>query len=221
MYGFNMGSSPRSRATNEGWEFAKAWLGTALAFAVLQAGIRFNSNFASPQVQSTLIQALIVATLTAGIGIVLHELGHRVVARHYGAQAHFQANDQMLVISILMALAAGFLFAAPGAVYHSGYLTKRQNGLVAAAGPIVNMVLAILFLLAFILLRGSDLPEIVIQIMLAGYTINAWLGLFNMLPIGPIDGAKVLEWNTVAFGVLFVAGIALTFGLPRLLPYIF
>lgn len=202
---------------NELFEFAKAWLGTAFAFGVLQAGVRYDSNFGSPQVQAGLLRALAIAALTAGIGIVLHELGHRVVARHYGAQAHFRANDQMLVISILMAIGAGFLFAAPGAVYHSGNLTRRQSGFVAAAGPVVNMVLAIVFLAAIFAVRGSAVSVFAFETLLAGYQINAWLGLFNMLPLGPIDGAKVLQWNTAAFAVLFIIGVGLAFGVPRLL----
>jgi len=46
-----------------------------------------------------------------------------------------------------------------------------------------------------------------------GVAINAWLALFNMLPIGPLDGSKVLSWNPivwvgiVAVSVLFLAGV--------------
>ncbi len=68
--------------------------------------------------------------LTAGVAVILHEVAHRVVARHFGATAHFVANDGMLILSILIAF-AGFLFAAPGAVWHSGWLTqttKRSGG---------------------------------------------------------------------------------------------
>src|SRR4051794_29315651 len=178
---------------NETLEFAKAWLGTALAFAVLFS----HGNVASP----SFITVLLMAALTAGLGVILHELAHRVVARHYGATAHFVANDGMLILSIVIAF-GGFLFAAPGAVWHSGLLTRRQGGLVAAAGPVTNMILALLFVGALLVGVNADLPNLVMSGLLMGYYINAILGVFNMLPLGPIDGAKVLNWNMIVFGIL-------------------
>jgi Zn-dependent protease len=206
------GDNPTAR--NETLEFAKAWIGTALAFAVLFSGGRI----ASPQ----FVTLLILAALTAGIGVILHEVAHRVVARHFGATAHFVANDGMLILSIAIAF-AGFLFAAPGAVWHSGWLTKRQSGLVAAAGPVTNMVLALIFAVLFITLQ-STAPGLVVSGLRMGFLINALLGVFNMLPLGPIDGAKILNWNVGAFGVLFAIGAGIAFGLPRVfneLPTIF
>ncbi|CAA9302134.1 MAG: Uncharacterized Zn-dependent protease MJ0611 [uncultured Chloroflexia bacterium] len=206
------GDNPAAR--NETLEFAKAWIGTALAFAVLFSGGRI----ASPQ----FVTLLILAALTAGVGVILHEVAHRVVARHFGATAHFVANDGMLILSIAIAF-AGFLFAAPGAVWHSGWLTKRQSGLVAAAGPVTNMVLALIFAVLFITLQ-STAPALVVSGLRMGFLINALLGVFNMLPLGPIDGAKILNWNVGAFGVLFAIGAGIAFGLPRVfneLPTIF
>ena len=206
------GDNPTAR--NETLEFAKAWIGTALAFAVLFSGGRI----ASPQ----FVTLLILAALTAGVGVILHEVAHRVVARHFGATAHFVANDGMLILSIAIAF-AGFLFAAPGAVWHSGWLTKRQSGLVAAAGPVTNMVLALIFAVLFITLQ-STAPALVVSGLRMGFLINALLGVFNMLPLGPIDGAKILNWNVGAFGVLFAIGAGIAFGLPRVfneLPTIF
>lgn len=209
---FNTPETPAAR--NEPLEFAKAWIGTALAFAVLYSGGRI----ASPQ----FITLFILTALTAGIGVILHEVAHRVVARHFGATAHFVANDGMLILSIVIAF-AGFLFAAPGAVWHSGWLTKRQSGLVAAAGPVTNMVLALLFAVAYLAMRDAT-PGLLVSGLRMGFVINALLGVFNMLPIGPIDGAKILNWNAGAFGALFVIGAAIAFGLPRVvagLPTLF
>lgn len=203
------------RQRNELVEFAKAWLGTALAFAVLFSGAQ-RTNLAY-YLSSQFVTILILAALTAGLGVILHELMHRVVARYFGATAHFVANDGMLLISILIAF-TGFLFAAPGAVWHTGYLTKRQVGLIAAAGPITNMVLALLFVGALLLTRGGDVSPLILSGLVMGYYVNAILGAFNMLPFGPIDGAKVLNWSGIAFALLLATAIAIAFGLPRLIP---
>jgi len=194
---------------NEVVEFAKAWLGTALAFAVLFS----NGNITSPRFGTILL----IAALTAGLGVILHELAHRVVARHFGATAHFVANNGMLIMSIVIAF-TGFLFAAPGAVWHSGYLTKRQVGLIAAAGPVVNMVLAVLFVGGLVGLQDGNVSPLIIAGLNMGYFVNAILAVFNMLPFGPLDGAKVLNWSGVAFGGMLAVAVAIMFGLPRLLP---
>ncbi len=198
-------SSANLSQRNEAFEFIKAWVGTALAFAILYRNLPLS-----------FVTVLLIAGLTAGLGVILHELAHRVVARHFGATAHFVANDMMLLLSIMIAF-TGFLFAAPGAVWHSGWLTKRQVGLIAAAGPITNMVLAVLFLAALALVRAAGVSNIILFGLYIGFSINGLLGIFNMLPFGPIDGAKVLSWSGPAFGVLIGIAALIAFGLPRLL----
>jgi Zn-dependent protease len=190
---------------NDNFELLKAWAGTTLAFAVLRTG-------ASNLLSIDFVENLIVSAIVCGLAFVLHELAHRIVARNYGAEAHFVANNGWLLISIVIAF-AGFFIAAPGAVWHRGYLTKRQGGLIAVAGPATNLVLSVLFFAALLLiiilrLQASDL---VAKICLIGFSLNAWLGLFNMIPAGPFDGAKVLNWSPLVFGITIGVGVLLTF----------
>ncbi len=214
-YGY---SNQQMRRPNELLEFAKAWLGTALAFAVLFGGVRLGNVevVTSPR----FLQLLLLAALTAGVGVILHELAHRVVARSFGAEAYFVANDGMLVLSVIMALAMGFLFAAPGAVWHRGATSQRQLGLIAAAGPIVNIVLALLFGVAIMVGREAGVSPFILTGLAMGYLINGLLAVFNMLPFGPLDGAKVLAWNGLVFGVLIAIAAGIAFGLPRVFPFL-
>lgn len=194
-----------SRGTNDNIELLKAWAGSTLAFAVVQTG-------ASNLLSMSFAQNLIISAIVCGMAFVLHELAHRVVARGYGAEAHFIANDQWLLLSIVIAF-AGFFIAAPGAVWHRGYLTARQSGLIALAGPATNLVLSVLFLvglLAMAMLR-LPLPNLLLITMFIGFKFNAWLGLFNMIPAGPFDGAKVLAWNWQVFAVTVAIGVGLAF----------
>jgi Zn-dependent protease len=194
---------------NDNVELFKAWAGTSLAFAVATTG---PNNLLTGAFAINLVIAMIVA----GVGFVLHELAHRVVARGYGAEAHFIANNGWLLISIVLAF-TGFFIAAPGAVWHRGYLTPRQGGLIALAGPVTNLVLSVVFLLALIGLvaSGVPVPEIVLNVCFIGFKFNAWLGLFNMIPAGPFDGAKVLAWDWRVFAVTVAVGILLTFVLSN------
>jgi Zn-dependent protease len=56
-------------------------------------------------------------------------------------------------------------------------------------------------------------PDWLFSLCYVGFAFNAWLGLFNMIPAGPFDGAKVLAWNPVVFGVTVGIGVLLAFGL--------
>jgi Zn-dependent protease len=190
--------------TNDNFELLKAWAGTTLAFAILQSGGTLLSR--------SFLTDLLISAIVCGLAFVLHELAHRVVARHYGAEAHFLANNGMLLVSILIAF-LGVFFAAPGAVWHRGYLTKRQSGLIALAGPATNMILSVLFLLGLIVFSaGSTNPlDWTLLLCIIGFKLNAWIGLFNMIPAGPFDGAKVLNWNVVVFGITVAIGVVLAF----------
>lgn len=191
---------------NDTIELVKAWAGTSLAFAIyLLGGQVLNPIF---------FYGLAIAAVTTGIGFLFHELAHRIVARRFGAEAHFVANNAWLLISIALAFLRVFI-AAPGAVWHRGYLTPRQGGLIALAGPAVNLVIALLFLVGFYTLPpGANILGIGLrEICQIGYRINAWLGLFNMIPAGPFDGAKVLNWDWRVFAVTVTIGLLLTFGI--------
>jgi len=159
-----------------------AWIILGLAFANLLEGLAPRPIF--------------VALFTAGIGFLLHELAHKLVAQNYGLEAEFIANYKMLAFA-LFASFAGFIFAAPGAVYSRGLRSSAQQLWISAAGPITNIVLAILFLVV---------PG---EIGSYGHTINVWLALFNMIPIGGLDGQKILESSKPVFAVL----VALSAGL--------
>jgi Zn-dependent protease len=143
----------------------------------------------------------------------LHELAHKVVAVQYGQVAAFRADYGMLALAIGGAL-AGIFFAAPGAVYHRGRITTRQNGLVAVAGPVTNLVLAVLFAIPFLLVGGF-----VGEVARLGVLVNLFLAAFNMIPFGPLDGKTVKAWDTGVFALVLsvsaagLVGFLLSFGL--------
>lgn len=190
--------------SNDNFELLKAWAGTTLAFAI----VRSPSNILS----TTFLTNLLISGVVCGLAFVLHELAHRIVARNYGAEAHFVANNGLLLISIVIAF-VGFFIAAPGAVWHRGYLTTRQGGLIALAGPVTNLALAALFFiaLAVLLIGRIATPEWTYQLCYIGFALNGWIGLFNMIPAGPFDGAKVLNWSPLVFGITVAIGILLVF----------
>ena len=98
----------------------------------------------------------------------------------------------------------GFVFAAPGAVHIRGRISNNQHGKIASVGIVMNLVLAVLFILLGLL------GGIFAMIGAYGATINAWLGLFNLIPFGRFDGFVVFRWNKWVYAVLIiVSGILL------------
>jgi len=191
-----------------------AWLALGVAFAVFFAG---GGAAASRLLTSGgFLLAVVVSLLTAGVGFLLHELAHKVVAVRYGQLAEFRADYGMLFVAVMGAL-VGFIFAAPGAVYHRGRVSERELGLIAVAGPVTNLALAVVFLPPLLagLGGGSDLLTLVGS---RGVLINVFLAAFNMLPFGSLDGKTVFDWSTVAFLAVFVPALALTVGGFLLLP---
>ena len=150
----------------------------------------------------TFLLFLPIAFLTVGLGFVLHEIGHKFVAQKYGFYAEFRRSDKGLMLGIVTAL-MGFLFFAPGAVMigsPTGYITEEENGKISIAGPLVNIVLALIFLgihLSIEPLVTLSNNTMVYQYPIAwiGFSINSFLALFNLLPIPPLDGSKVISWN--------------------------
>lgn len=152
-----------------------------------------------------------IVLIGVGSGFVLHELAHKFVAVRFGAFARYQAWGFGLGLALLMALVTrgAFVFAAPGAVYiYSPYITRRQNGLISIAGPLTNLLLGFAFLAFGILSPRDSYAEL---LGFSAASVNFFLGFFNMLPIPPLDGSKVLAWSWMAWLALITPLALMTF----------
>ncbi len=186
-------------------DFALAWLALGVAFTFfLNPQLVQQIQFGVVRT-SVILEAFTLSMITVGTGFLLHELAHKVAAIRFGQSAEFRADYGMLGLAVVAGL-AGFLFAAPGAVHHRGRITKRQNGLIALAGPLVNVALAVIFAIPALFATGF-----VGEVGSLGLIINVLLAGFNMIPFGPLDGRTVLDWSVTVFAVVFVptAGIGI------------
>lgn len=158
-----------------------------------------------------------IMLLAVGPAFLLHEIGHKIVAKHYGCWAEFRADPKGLRFGLILAAVLGIVFMAPGAVMVAGLVTRKQNGHIAIAGPLVNLGLFLIGIPLWGLVFGisgiTSPSEVLVgakiswqgMIWMAAQfwlSANLVLGMFNMLPFGPLDGVKVKAWSDQAYFAL-------------------
>ncbi|MBI2085504.1 MAG: site-2 protease family protein [Candidatus Aenigmarchaeota archaeon] len=172
---------------------------------IITASIALIFIFSYPEFLSD-ASILVVSAMAIATGFVLHELSHRLIANKFGVEARFRIWRNGLIMALLLAVVTNgsFVFAAPGAVVINNFrfsfrqgmrpLGKREYGIISAAGPVTNLVLALIFLAIH-----SIVP---LNAFVYATSINVSLALFNMIPIPPLDGSKVISWDPAAWAVI-------------------
>jgi Zn-dependent protease len=157
--------------------------------------------------------ALVVALLVLSLGI--HEAAHAWVALQCGDPT---ARDlgritlnpvphidpfMTILLPLLMLFSSGGRFMFGGAKpvpvnYYNLRHPLRDMALVAIAGPLSNFLLAAFFFLSWkvvVLELGVWRPEMVgAQVLWQAIRVNLLLAAFNLLPIPPLDGSRVMTW---------------------------
>ena len=145
---------------------------------------------------------------------LFHEFGHRQVAKHFGLQTKFRLltfGMLLTVVGLLTGISTLILgttalptLALPGAVVVLG-LDKidRKTGLCKVAGPLVNLVYGIILLfVSFMIPRNLYPLNLFIGV---AASLNFMLGLFNMIPIGILDGQNIFKWNKGVYVIVFIS----------------
>jgi len=137
------------------------------------------------------------AILVSAPAVILHELAHKFTAIFYGYSATFQAfysSTFTLILAaisiILKTIGSPFILIVPGFVQIPLISDSVAYRLIAFAGPFINLSL---FLIAHLTLNYSkNLKKNQMIFLAITKQINLWLFIFNMLPLPPLDGSKVL-----------------------------
>ena len=159
---------------------------------------------------ANLVQTVLIYALPVLFAITIHEAAHGYVARYLGDNTAYMLGRVTLnplkhidpVGTILMPL---LLYFATSGAFLFGYAKpvpvnfarlrhpKRDMVWVALAGPASNFVQAILWAIAYTLLVGADLNErFFLEMCKAGMLVNLVMWAFNLFPLPPLDGGRIL-----------------------------
>ncbi len=159
---------------------------------------------------SNLIQTVLIYALPVLFAITIHEAAHGYVARYLGDNTAYMMGRVTLnplkhidpVGTILMPLmlyfatSGAFLFgyAKPVPVNFGQLRNPRRDMIwVALAGPVSNFIQAILWAIGFAVLVGMDVSErFFLDMCKAGVLVNLVMWAFNLFPLPPLDGGRVL-----------------------------
>lgn len=162
------------------------------------------------------------------VSITIHEFAHAYVAFKLGDPSAKLAGRLTLnplahldPIGTVLLLVAGFGWGKPvGIDYYNLKNPKRDAALVSLAGPASNLALAAALSILFHLLRTSPLSALLYPVI----ATNIGLGVFNLIPLEPLDGFKIVggilppklavQWIQLApYGIYILLILAATGGI--------
>lgn len=175
------------------------------------------------------------------IAITFHEFAHAKVADMLGddtprREGRISLNPLAHIdpIGFIMLLFAGFGWGKPVNVnprnYNRDITIEKADAIVSIAGPAINIILAIIFTAIYFIIYKiagtitNNVLEIIMQMIISTIILNIGLGIFNLIPLPPLDGSKVIKpflpYNAkrwfednerifyIIFVVLWITGIA-------------
>jgi Zn-dependent protease len=156
-----------------------------------------------------IIQTIAIYALPVIFAITLHEAAHAYAAKYFGdltaySQGRMSLNPirhidpfgTILIPLLLALLSSPFIFgyAKPVPVDFSRLRNpKKQMAWVALAGPLANLVMAFLWMLSYFVLQSVGINEVFfLEMAEAGVKINLILFAFNLFPLPPLDGGRIV-----------------------------
>ena len=154
------------------------------------------------------IEGIIYALPGVIVAMTFHEFAHAWIATKLGddtprLQGRLNLNPMSHIdpVGIICLVLLGFGWGKPVQInprnFNGKYSLTKAEAIVAAAGPIMNIILAFLFLIIYAIYgltvtTITTTTNVIASILISVISVNIGLGVFNLIPIYPLDGSKVL-----------------------------
>jgi Zn-dependent protease len=173
--------------------------------ALLVVGIGLSIGLYSSffgEVNWTLTVAAFTVILTASF--FMHEIAHKITAQRQGLWAEFRLTLWGAVLTLISVILP-IKIISPGAVMIAGSARNDEIGKISIAGPATNIILST------VLLSVAFVPSPYSGLLFLGAFFNAFfIALFNLIPIGILDGYKIFSWDKKVWALAFALSAALT-----------
>ncbi|MDH7564431.1 MAG: AN1-type zinc finger domain-containing protein [Candidatus Bathyarchaeota archaeon] len=147
---------------------------------------------------------LALFTLIFAASFFTHEMAHKIAAQRRGLWVEFRLTVMGALLTLMSIVSPFFKIISPGAVMIAGYSDRETIGRISIAGPLTNICLSLAFFAAYLV------PTQFSGVFLLGTIFNAWIALFNLIPIGILDGLKVFSWDKRIWAAAFTLSLVLT-----------
>ena len=219
-----------------GFQFDRRMINIIIGILLLAAIIQFATN-------PGMLFSIVLSIPGVLVAITFHEFAHAFAADKLGddtarreGRLNLNPLSHLDPIGTLMLVVAGFGWGKPVHVDPRNYTRKmpmdKCEAIVSAAGPIMNIILAFIFALIYCAVYkfgsmsflSSTVGGIILLILQDIVITNIGLGVFNLIPLPPLDGSKIimpfLSYNAkqwfinnegifyIIFVVLWITGIA-------------
>ncbi len=192
----------------------------ALLITVFVLGLVFGSGLL---IRGDILMFLVITAIVS-IAVIPHELAHRWSARRMGCYSRYVLSPFGLIMTLITAIPfipfkvimVGFTLVVP--TRYDPIFLKKLNGIVSYMGPLTNILIATgsLTIYALLVKLGVYSPILYFFLLYSTY-INAWIAIFNLIPIPPLDGSKIITWKPIlwiitllfSIGLYIVSGIEL------------
>ena len=190
------------------------------------------------------IEGIIISLPGVIVAMTFHEFAHACAATKLGDETPRQQGRLSLnpishidPVGLICLMLLGFGWGKPVQInprnFDGKYSISKAEAIVAAAGPIMNFILAFVFLIIYAIFGMTvttitTTTNVISSILISIISVNLGLGVFNLIPIYPLDGAKVLnnflpykakEWLIKNQAILTIIVFAIVF-YTDIIPYI-
>lgn len=145
---------------------------------------------------------LFLFALTIAASFLAHELAHKIAAQKEGLWAEFRLMFTGLILTVISIISPLFKIISPGAVVIFGFTDKKRAGKISAAGPSINLALSAGLATSYFIYKQ--------HVLIYAAAFNAWIAMFNLIPLGVLDGYKIFVWRKGLWTLVFTLSLALT-----------